>query len=96
NVRELQNVIQRYVTLGHLDFTHIRATQTVGAESLQAGFDDDFDNEDIGLSRAIEDFEKQYIKRALDENRWQRNKVCAKLCIPRRTLYGKMKKYGLK
>ncbi|MBW1852362.1 MAG: hypothetical protein JRJ15_13230 [Deltaproteobacteria bacterium] len=88
-------MIQRYVTLGHLDFTHIRATQTVGAESLQAGFCDDFEIENPGLRIAMEIFEKKYISRVIEETNGKKGRASVKLRIPRRTLYSKMKKHGL-
>ena len=43
----------------------------------------------------LEDFEKQLIMQSLEKCKWRRTLVCSELGIPRRTLFSKMKKYGL-
>ncbi len=91
NIRELQNVVQRYITLGRLDFTAKSAGSLADIEDISTGSAD----EESGLQTTIEAFEKQYIARILEQNDWHRGKTAAFLCIPPKTLYRKMKKYGM-
>jgi len=44
----------------------------------------------------LQDYEKNLILRTLQEMNWNKHKAAKKLDINRSTLYGKMKKYGLK
>lgn len=47
------------------------------------------------LRTTLEEFEKQLILDALQQNQWHREKTAAMLGIDRKTLYTKMKKYGV-
>jgi DNA-binding NtrC family response regulator len=47
------------------------------------------------LRMALEEFEKQFIIDTLNQNRGHRTKTAAMLGIDRKTLYTKMKKYGM-
>ena len=94
NVRELQNVLQRYLAVGNLDFlgedqTHIQPRASgINTEKILA-------EPDLDYHGALERFEKDLILRALNKTRWNRSKVTRLLGIPRRTLYHKMKKFGI-
>ena len=50
---------------------------------------------DGDLDAMLEDFEKQVILQTLDRHRWQREVTADALGIHRKTLFTKMKKYGL-
>ncbi len=91
NVRELQNVLQRYNTLGSIDFVNIHEDQPGEMMDMLIEFND----QNVGLRDNLDAFEKQYLVRALDQNRWNRGKTAAMLKIPPKTLYRKMKKYQL-
>jgi transcriptional regulator with PAS, ATPase and Fis domain len=91
NVRELQSVIQRYLAVGNFDFFDMDGR----TNKFDSAIDQDAKNEVISLQRARENFEKQYILIALNQNRWHRGKVAAALGIDPKTLYTKMKKIGL-
>ncbi len=96
NIRELQNSLHRYITLGEIDLP-----------DLPGSADDDtlvpppdrppFQPVGFGqpLSDAVGAFEKAYIEHLLKENQWHRSRVAALLGIDRRTLFRKMKIYGL-
>jgi len=88
NVRELQNTIHRYVTLRELDFTGI----TENTPPADAVFPT---NTDTRLRTMLENFEKRYIAKTLQEHNWHRSKVADLLGINRRTLFRKMREYGL-
>ncbi len=91
NIRELENVLQRYTTLGRIDFLEISETQAVEMPDVLS----ELKNDDLGLRDIVEEFEKQYIVRILDRNRWHRGKTSSRLKLPSKTLYRKMRKYKL-
>jgi len=92
NVRELQNVIYRYITLNQFDI--IPSTETEDSESDEAS--KAFANKEfISFKKATENFEKNLLAKALETNRWHREKAAASLELPPRTFYRKIKKHGL-
>jgi transcriptional regulator with PAS, ATPase and Fis domain len=90
NIRELQNVIRRYLTLKEIHFsphgqrssepgglaTSLSATGTVGPE--------------------LERTEREIILRALGDNHWHMGRSATALGISRRTLQRRVNKYGLR
>jgi len=91
NIRELENVLQRYNTLGRIDFLDVSETRPVEVTDVLS----EFDYKGVGLREVMDAFEKQYLVRVLDQNRWHRGKAAAVLQLPAKTLYRKMKKYQL-
>ena len=92
NIRELQNVVQRYVTLGRLDFA---SKSAISYHGIEAPDSEEISIEESGLHASVEAFEKQYIIRILEQHEWHRGKTSAHLNIPPKTLYRKMQKYKL-
>lgn len=88
NVRELENVIERAVIssennkLVQSDFKFLQITESN---------DNPFTNMD---SVSLNDIEKMYIKKVLEENNWNKLKAAQILGIDRKTLYKKIKEYG--
>lgn len=83
NVRELQNILHRYLATGKLDFLgHGRENRD---ESMLRGT----------LPERLNSYEKEIIENCLIENRWHRGHTAAMLGIDRKTLYSKIKAYGL-
>ncbi len=82
NIRELNNVLQRYIANDQLDlpFDPILFPSSTPA----------------GLFDAVERLEKDMIVDALKRHGWHRERTSSFLKIPRRTLHRKMIKYGLK
>jgi DNA-binding NtrC family response regulator len=96
NVRELQNTIHRYITMGEIDFLDL--PQAAEADSPSPSTTDSrFQPQrfDLTLGDAVCAFEKEYIDHLLKENQWHRSRVAELLGIDRRTLFRKMKAYGL-
>ncbi|MCP4352992.1 MAG: PAS domain S-box protein [Desulfobacterales bacterium] len=94
NIRELQNVIQRYITLKKLELKGFRPFNN----SRQGDLTDEtavqeFHTQD--LHSAVEKFEKTYIARILELNKGNRSRTAKVLEIERRTLQRKIKNYGL-
>ena len=79
NVRELRNVLQRYITLGHVEFL------TPGSESGTSPI-----TKDINLREAVQDLEKSLITKALNQAGGNRTLAAKMLGISRRALFRKM------
>ncbi len=84
NIRELQNVIRRYLSVGTWDFME-------NAEGVQITEEK---SRDI-TGKTLEEIEKDTIKKALELHRWNRTLASQSLGISRRALFRKIKKYGL-
>ena len=92
NVRELQNTLHRYVTLKRLDF--LGAPLSTPAPSPEMKFEPIWPNEEL-LRDAMGHFEREYILKQLERYHWNRSKVASKLGIDRKTLFKKMRSYGV-
>ena len=92
NVRELQNVIYRYVTLNQFDIIVSSEMQDFKSDEASKALTD---KKIISFKKATENFEKNLLAKALETNRWHREKAAASLELPSRTFYRKIKKYGL-
>lgn len=79
NVRELRNVLQRYVTLGHLEF--LAPDPQSGASAIAPQFN---------LRDAVQDLEKSLISKALRQTCGNRTRAAELLGISRRALFRKM------
>jgi DNA-binding NtrC family response regulator len=86
NVRELQNALSRYVTLKTVDFLD-SGTRLGGAPAESIG---------ENLNLIMDAYERKIIMDALEKTRWQKIKAAEQLGIHRKTLFMKLKKYGIK
>ncbi len=85
NVRELRNLAERYVLLGEgctFDFDNRPITSDVQADIMT-------------LPEQVERFEKMLIHTELERHGGSIKDTLSSLGVPRKTLYDKMKKYGL-
>ncbi len=94
NIRELQNVLQRYLTEGNLD-VFVNHCVNKKSPALAVNCRREILHQDISYRKALDQFEKELILNALNKTRWNRCEVTRLLGIPRRTLYQKMKKLGI-
>ncbi len=85
NVRELENVIERAVILCESD--------RIGAEDLS--IPSAAAVAELGTNPSLEEMEKNYILRVLKEANGNQSKASQLLGIDRKTLYLKLKKYGI-
>jgi len=85
NVRELENIIERAVILCE--------TETLGAEDLSVPSVALVT--ELGTNPSLEEMEKNYILRVLKEANGNQSKASQLLGIDRKTLYLKLKKYGI-
>ena len=85
NVRELRNFTERYVLLGRqFDWS---------LEKMLSGKDED---QEASLAEQVERFERSLIEHALVSSNGSLKEVMEVLNLPRKTLYDKMRKFGLK
>ncbi len=84
NVRELRNFAERYVLLGR-QFDWSLEKMLVGEEG----------DSHHSLAEQVDRFEKSLLEHALVSSSGSIKDVMASLNIPRKTLYDKMRKYGL-
>ncbi|WP_457575015.1 sigma-54-dependent transcriptional regulator [Desulfolithobacter sp.] len=84
NVRELRNLAERYVLLGNqCDWSLEHLLASSAPEQANS------------LPRLVECFERGLIEQALAAHKGSIKEVMASLAVPRKTLYDKMRKYGL-
>ena len=94
NVRELQNAVRQYIALQEVDVI----PKLKGALPAELSSRKHLIGEiDPGqrLGDALRHFEHQYIETLLDQYDWNRTRVAALLGISRRTLFRKIKSYGM-
>ena len=93
NVRELQNVLRRYVTFRNLDF--LKASNMNVLTNEDNVEHDNSTDKILPLKKAVGDFEKNHIQNVLNQHQWHKSKTAEFLGISRKTLFRKMKIYGL-
>jgi len=93
NIRELQNVLRRYLTFRNLDFLKVSNIKDLTFEDNSGR--ENSANKMIPLKKVVSDFEKCHIQDILNQNQWHKGKSAGFLGISRKTLFRKMKMYGL-
>ena len=93
NVRELQNVIVRYCNQKKIDLTS--APTKPEAAPDQMSYPDTTGIAPKNLNAMLAKYEKLLILTTLNQFQWHRQKVAKALSIDRKTLFNKMKRYGL-
>jgi transcriptional regulator with PAS, ATPase and Fis domain len=92
NIRELQNALQRLMTIKHLDLNLVPGKFKSEVKELPTE-EDNASTE--GLKSLMETYERKLILTALEKNKWRRIKSASALNINRKTLFKKMKQYGI-
>jgi PAS domain S-box-containing protein len=88
NVRELHNILQRYLAIKRLAFIGRLDHEEVDQVSEQP-------EKQMSLQERISHCEKTAIEDSLALHQWRRGRTAAALGIDRKTLYTKMKFYGI-
>jgi len=95
NLRELKNVIQRAVLLAK----GVELTPDLLPERIQdagaSGASRSREHYPFQLGMSLEEVEKEYIRMALSSVNGNKVKVASLLKISRRTLYNKLRRFGL-
>jgi PAS domain S-box-containing protein len=98
NVRELQNVIRRYIAMKNLHFMNIQGV-SAPTGSPAPYTPDTLDTAQVKEPQDLRtlqfDFERKVILKALESVRWNRTKAARELGVSRKTLFRKMKAYGI-
>lgn len=92
NVRELQHIIERAIIFS--EGNEIKKENLFIA--AQGATEDIKTKATLQHIKSIEEIEKEYILTALEVNKWDRTLTSMQLGISIKTLYTKIKKYGLK
>jgi transcriptional regulator with PAS, ATPase and Fis domain len=93
NVRELQNVIIRYCNQKQIDLTGASAKPEAPPNQMSFPGGDQKSPKD--LNAMLAKYEQLLILTTLNQHQWHRQKVAQALSIDRKTLFNKMKRYGL-
>ena len=94
NVRELQNTIHRYVTLKKIDFGG-NPLLDADHHSLPPADSIEQISDHLDLRKAKQRFEETYIRNLLQKFHWHRGQAAMALNINRRTLFKKIRQYGI-
>jgi DNA-binding NtrC family response regulator len=90
NVRELENVLERAAITSQSD------TLTKNEfRFLSEGSNQDLNLDGFESAQGLKDIERIYISKVLEENSWNKLKAAHQLGIDRKTLYKKIREYGL-
>ena len=95
NIRELQNAVHRYIALGQHELV---GEKSIVRQNVSNGLSELDDLKEIsisGLNETIAQLEKRVIRCALEKHQWSRYKTAEFLKIDRKTLYRKIRVYGL-
>lgn len=93
NIRELQNVLRRFITMKNLHFMEIPGLQKKKAAELVESSVEATNGQD--LKDTVIQMEKKVILKVLDQTRWNKSKAAKELGVSRKTLFRKMKVCGL-
>jgi PAS domain S-box-containing protein len=93
NIRQLQNVVQRYLTLNHFDLVEFSDPSSENAAKSPG---EGFGEGSLKLNEVVMNVEKHLIAQALEKSRWHKANAATILGIPRRTLFRKLKLYEIK
>jgi DNA-binding NtrC family response regulator len=85
NVRELENVIEHAVIIA-------KREKILAKDLPQYLLQKPLSTQELVT---LQDYEKNFIMKTLEETHWNKHQTAKKLKINRSTLYGKMKRYGL-
>lgn len=98
NVRELQNTIEsamNFVEGKYITMEDLQEHSLCFKNRSKKRFEKYIEKEEVGLKEAVEEYEKQIIKAALKESEQNCTKAARALKVPKQTLHGKIKRYGL-
>ncbi len=87
NIRQLQNMIYQFLVLGKLEF--------IDPKTLKKGMLAKESGPTKTLKSAVEEFEKTYISQLLSRHKGKKSRVAEVLEVDRKTLFRKMRRYGL-
>ena len=95
NIRELKNLVQRLLILGHTETISIEEVEIALGEQSGYKSDNDIRNFDLPLRDAREKFEKAYLEYQLKQANGSVSKIAQSVGMERTHLYRKLKMLGI-
>jgi DNA-binding NtrC family response regulator len=95
NVRELENIVERLVVISQHEIIQLRELP-LDMQPAQVPLVERLDAEEYDLRRAVQQFEREYIRRVLEKTRWNQTAAARILGIHRNTLLGKIEQLDLR
>lgn len=95
NTRELKNLVQRMLILGHADSIDLAEVETALGEKSSSRADNDLLNFDLPLRDAREKFERAYLEYQLKQANGSVSKIAQTVGMERTHLYRKLKSLGI-
>ena len=96
NIRELENIIERVLTLANHSTIHPEDLPSDIRKGSKEDGQDIMQGQALPLSQAVERLEKEIITKALEQTNWALSETSKKLGITRRVLKYKMDSLGIK
>jgi DNA-binding NtrC family response regulator len=95
NVRELENIVERLVVISKHEMIQLRELP-LDLQSSHTPLVEQLDAEGYDLRKAVQQFEREYIRRVLEKTRWNQTAAARMLGIHRNTLLGKIEQLDLR
>jgi DNA-binding NtrC family response regulator len=95
NVRELENIVERLVVISKHEMIQLRELP-LDLQSSHTPLVEQLEEEGYDLRKAVQQFEREYIRRVLEKTRWNQTLAARMLGIHRNTLLGKLEQLDLR
>jgi DNA-binding NtrC family response regulator len=95
NVRELENIVERLVVISKHESIQLRELP-LDLHSSHTPLAEQLEDEGYDLRKAVQQFEREYIRRVLEKTHWNQTVAARMLGIHRNTLLGKIEQLDLR
>jgi two-component system response regulator AtoC len=95
NVRELENIVERVVVISKHETIQLRELP-IDLQSSHTPLIEQLEVEGYDLRKAVQQFEREYIRRVLEKTHWNQTVAARILGIHRNTLLGKIEQLALR
>jgi DNA-binding NtrC family response regulator len=95
NVRELENIVERLVVISKHEMIQLRDLP-LDLQSSHTPLVEQLGEEGYDLRKAVQQFEREYIRRVLEKTHWNQTMAARMLGIHRNTLLGKIEQLDLR
>jgi two-component system response regulator AtoC len=95
NVRELENIVERLVVISKHETIQLRDLP-LDLQSSHTPLIEQLEGEGYDLRKAVQQFEREYIRRVLEKTHWNQTVAARMLGIHRNTLLGKIEQLELR
>jgi DNA-binding NtrC family response regulator len=95
NVRELENIVERLVVISKHETIQLRELP-LDLQSSRTPLIEQPEQEGYDLRKAVQQFEREYIRRVLEKTHWNQTVAARMLGIHRNTLLGKIEQLDLR